>query len=142
MYAAFATDQPFIRDAYRQRGDEGGSYRLWAEGIVLRVEASGQWDMAAADAYAREVRRIVSELRAISPNLRAIVDRRGMPSFAADAHATLQALYHDIQQPGDRIAMVVDSSLTKGVLRQITGREETQSFLSLSAARTWVLAYG
>lgn len=142
MYAAFATDQPFIRDAYRQRGDEGGSYRLWAEGIVLRVEARGHWDMAAADAYAREVRRIVSELRAISPNLRAIVDRRGMPSFAADAHATLQALYHDIQQPGDRIAMVVDSSLTKGVLRQITGREETQSFLSLSAARTWVLAYG
>lgn len=141
MYAALATAQPFIRDAYRQRGDEGGSYRLWAEGTLLRVEARGHWDLATADAYARDLRRIVGELRALRPGLCAIVDRRGMPSFAAGAHEVLQALYHEIQQLGDRIAMVVDSSVTKGVLRQITGREETQSFLSLSAARTWVLAY-
>lgn len=133
---------PFIRDAYRQRGDEGGHYRVWVEGPLMRVEARGHWDVAAADAYARDVRRIVGELRAIRPGLRAIVDRRGVPSFAPGAHEALQELYHDIQQAGDRIAMVVDSSLTKGVLRQIVGREDTQSFLSISAARTWVLAYG
>ena len=134
--------QPFIRDVYRQRGDEGGHYRVWTEGPMLRVEARGHWDLPTADAYARDLRRVVGELRAIRPGLRAIVDRRGMPSFAPGAHEALQELYHDIQQPGDRIAMVVDSSLTKGVLRQIVGREDTQSFLSISAARIWVLAYG
>lgn len=102
----------------------------------------GVWDANVADCYALDIRRIVAEQRQLRPHLRAIVDRSANPVFDARVSEILMATYQDVLIPGDRIAMVVDSSLTKGHVRKIAGREETEMFLSISAARTWVLAYG
>ena len=52
------------------------------------------------------------------------------------------ATYSNSLRAGDRVAIVVDSSLAKGQVRARAHREETQTFLSVSSARTWVLAYG
>lgn len=102
----------------------------------------GVWNAKVADSYVTDIRRIVAEQRHQRPHLRAIVDRSANPVFEARVSEILMATYKDVLMPGDRIAMVVDSSLTKSHVRQIAGREETEMFLSISAARTWVLAYG
>ncbi|RYY62175.1 MAG: hypothetical protein EOO24_58620 [Comamonadaceae bacterium] len=94
-----------------------------------------------AEAYVTDITRVVGEWRRLRPHLRVIVDRSTAPIYAAGVPELLLKSYHTILRAGDRIAMVVESSLAKGQVRKVAGREETQSFLSISAARTWVLAY-
>ncbi|RVT90823.1 hypothetical protein [Sphingomonas crocodyli] len=142
MATALIPDESPLCASFRGAGDARDLYRIWVDGPVLQIEACGHWSLAVAKAYDRDIRRIIAACRLISPHLRVIADRSEIPSFDPGGHELLLATYNDILREGDRIALVVDSSVTKGHIRRIAGREETQAFLSLSAARTWVLAYG
>jgi hypothetical protein len=126
----------------RQPGEALPLYQIWMDGPVVRINAGGIWDAEAADAYSSDIARVVEEARRTRPLLRAIVDRSAGPTFLEGVPERLLATYKQILRAGDRIAMIVDSSLIKGHIRRVADREETQSFLSLSAARTWLLAYG
>ena len=139
--AALIPDNPHIGASFRRLGEKADIYRVWTDGPVLRIDAKGVWDIEAAEAYVRDITRIIAELRLANPLLRAIVDRSNTPIFGAGVPEILMQTYDHILRSGDRIAMVVDSSLAKGQIRRIADREETQTFLSISAARTWVLAY-
>ena len=139
--AALISDNPHIGASFRRLGEKADIYRVWMDGPVLRIDAQGVWDIETAEAYARDIIRIIAELRLASPFLRAIVDRSSMPIFGASVHELLLHTYDHVLRSGDRVALVVDSSLAKGQIRRIAGREETQTFLSISAARTWALAY-
>jgi hypothetical protein len=142
MEAVLLRDDPHLHASYKRAGEDTDLYSVWTEGPVLRVEARGVWDVAAAEAYARDITRIVAELRLCRPQLRAIVDRSDVPVFEAGVHERLLATYGSILRADDRVALVVDSSVAKGRIRRIADREDTQSFLSISAAKMWVLAYG
>lgn len=142
MEMAPVPDEARLCTSARHAGADADSYRVWIDGPVLRIDAGGHWDLAMAKSYTGEIARIVSEQRQAHPHLRAIVDRRYTPAFEPGVPEILLATYADILRSGDRIAMIVDSSLAKVDIRQRAGREETQAFLSISAARTWVLAYG
>lgn len=141
MATAPNIDQPEICASHRRPGADVDCYQMWIDGLILRVEAKGVWDIAAARAYCDDVRRMVEVLRVVRPDLRAIVDRSAAPVLEEGTTEILMATYADVMRAGDRLAMVVDNSLAKMRIRQIAGREETQAFLSVSAARTWVLAY-
>jgi len=142
MEAAPFQQQPDIRASFRRAGDERDLYRLRMDGSVLRIEARGHWDLMVAKSYARDVTRIVTDIKRTRPHLRAIVDRTELPAFDEGVPEILMATYNSVLREGDRVAMLVDSSVTKGKIRQVAGREETRSFLSTSAAKTWLLAYG
>lgn len=141
MATALVYDEIGMSASFRHPGDAADIYRIWIDGPVLRVLARGYWSLAAAQRYGGDIARIVTELRRTQPQLRAIVDRSDTPAMEAGVHELLMASYHDVLRAGDRIALVVDSSLAKVRIRQLAGREETQAFLSISAARTWLLAY-
>ena len=135
-------DEQLLRASFRRPGSDIDCYRIWSDGPVLRVDAGGVWNMAVAELYAADITRVVAEQRATRPPLRAIVDQRVVPEFDAGVQEMLLAVYADLLVEGDRIAMVVGSSLAKGRIRRITCGQSTQSFLSIAAARMWVLAYG
>lgn len=142
MKPALAFEDPQMRASYRRDGEREDRYLVWTEGCVLRIEARGCWDLDTARAYTSDIARIIGELRLIRPHLRAIVDRSNAPVFAPGVSEVLMATYQQVMRAGDRIGLVVDSSLMKAHYRRVAGREETQIFLSTSAALTWVLAYG
>ena len=142
MATAFAQPDPPILASHRRAGDSDDAYRIWVEGPILRLHCRGQWDLATAKAYTLDVARIIADIRRTQSGLRAVVDRRDIPTFEAGVPEILIAAYRTALRPGDRLAIVVDSSMTKGYLRQVGGREETETCLSISAAQTWVLAYG
>ncbi|TZG26040.1 hypothetical protein [Sphingomonas montanisoli] len=142
MATVLIPDESPLCASFRDAGDMRDLYRVWADGPVLRIDARGRWPLQVAKAYDRDIRRIIAACRLISPHLRVIADRSEIPSFDPGGHELLLATYSEVLREGDRVALVVDSSVTKGHIRRIAGREETQAFLSLSAARTWVLAYG
>ncbi len=142
METAPSRDERPMRASFRRAGERLDCYRVWTDGPILRIDARGVWDSRVAEAYSNDIRQIVAELRTLRPHLRAIVDRSDAPVFGADVPERLMATYASVLRAGDRIAMVVDSSLVKGHIRRLADREETQTFLSISAAETWVLAYG
>lgn len=142
MATAFLLDDTPMGTSYRRAGAKSDCYRIWIEGAVLRIDALGDWNIAAAQAYTADITRIVEELRQRRPHLRAIVDRSDVPTFEPGVPEILMTTYETVLRAGDRVALVVDSSLAKAHIRQKAGREETQSFLSISAAKTWVMAYG
>jgi hypothetical protein len=107
----------------------------------LMIETTGFWDMAVVDAYIADTKLTISRLRNLKQPLRAIVDRRGAPVLAMGVADRLAALYGELLRPGDRVAVLVDSSLVKMQIGRMARDGNTQAFLSLSAARTWVLAY-
>jgi len=117
-------------------------YRMWIDGSILRVEAKGTWDANVAQAYCTAIEAIVAQMRPIWPHLRAIVDRSQGPTFEDGVAESLMTTFRAVLRSGDRIAIVVTSSHAKGEVRRLADRPETQTFLSLSAARTWALAYG
>lgn len=142
MATAFAQPDSDILASHRRAGDSDDAYRIWIEGPILRLHCRGSWDLATARAYTGDVGRIIAELRLTQPHIRAVVDRRDVPTFETGVAELLIAAYRSTLLSGDRVAIVVESSMTKGNLRRVGAREETETFLSISAAQTWVLAYG
>lgn len=142
MYIETSRNQEHLYASLRRLDESDDLYRIWIDGPILRVNARGSWTKPVAETYIREIRRIIAALRNQSPALRAIVDRSDTPVFQPEVHELLVATYAGILREGDRIALIVNSSMVKGDIRRLTDREETRTFLSLSAAKTWVLAYG
>jgi hypothetical protein len=142
MEPAQLRDIPEIGASLRNVAVNADCYRIWIDGSILRVEATGTWDAAVAEAYRRAIEAVVAKMRPVCPHLRVIVDRSQGPIFEAGVAERLMTTFRSILRSGDRIAIVVTSSHAKGEVRRLADREETQTFLSLSAARTWALAYG
>jgi len=121
---------------------EHDCYRIWHDGPILRVDALGVWDLAVARSYSATISAVIAEMRRDRPLLRAIVDRRDHLGYEPGVSELLLETYRDVLRQGDRVALVVASSVAKGNARRVAAREETQAFLSMATARTWVLAYG
>lgn len=141
MATAFAYDPPAPLASFRRTGDCHDTYCIWVDDPLLRVDARGFFDMSIARSYCTDIKRIIAELRETAPRLRVIVDRSETPTFDVGVAELLVETYRTVLRAGDRVALIVDTSMTKGPIRRIADREETQVFLSNSAARTWVLAY-
>jgi len=141
MEAPRIPDDPTFQASFRRSGDIVDIYRIWTDGPILRIDAGGIWDIMATRSYTRDIEHAVSQWRSERPYLRAIVDRSQAPIFDGSVSDLLLATYNRILKPGDRVAMIVDSSLIKQHIRRIADREETEMFLSIAAARTWLLAH-
>ncbi|MDO7841784.1 hypothetical protein [Sphingomonas immobilis] len=114
--------------------------RLDTEAMLVRGEARDCWSLDETDRYIAALKSCVVASRAMFGRVRVLVDRRDVSIQSADVAARLAVANSAIFQADDRIALVVDSSLTKASLRQRMPHVGTKAFLSITAAETWLIA--
>lgn len=108
---------------------------------VIRATASGFWSVAQVDAHfamlALSVRAIQQRGLAVS----VIVDlRTAAPAQSQEVSVRLKAGITGIYHTGDRVALVLATSLAKMQMRRIVESEFHDFFLSPVAAERWALA--
>jgi hypothetical protein len=87
-----------------------------------------------------ELSTAVAAARAACGEVHILFDNRESAQFSAAARTKLTQAMHALRQPGDRIALLVTSSMMKVYVKNRIG-EQTQAFLSENAARTWLRAW-
>ncbi len=70
-----------------------------------------------------------------------LVDLRKSPVQSVETAGRIKAATSRIYKPGDRIAIVVQSSLVKTQMRQVVDVTTVELFISIDAAEMWLLAY-
>jgi hypothetical protein len=117
------------------------SFTIDDEAKAVRIVSEGAWASVDAELYLVDFERHFGEARRRFGDVRVLVDaRKAEPHapFMAKRLAVLGALFDG---PGDRLAVVINTSLKK----QQVGREGLptfgMAFLSIDAAETWLFAY-
>jgi hypothetical protein len=108
---------------------------------TVRVMGSGIWSAPDAELYYIQQRRIVDEARRRFGNVKAFYDVRGWVVESPESVEQFIAMNKEIYRPEDRLVAVVDSSVAKPHPRAALAVGQRESFLSMSAAETWLQAY-
>jgi hypothetical protein len=110
---------------------------------TLRIRMRGFWTVQVASHFMLENRAKIATCRARFGRLKQLVDLVGMPVQSQE----VTAIVHDISlyKPGDRVAVVLDSTLAKMAARRTLNEYPDgvarEAFVSASAAETWLHAY-
>ena len=104
---------------------------------IIRAVVHGFWTLAEADAYIADLSLLVARVRARSPRVKVLIDRRFAPIQSTEVAERLGAA-NSLFQPGDSFAFVVDSYLAKAQLRRLFVLDYSKAFMSLDAAETWL----
>ncbi|APR53894.1 STAS/SEC14 domain-containing protein [Sphingomonas koreensis] len=106
---------------------------------ILRINSVAVQQLADVDRYLATLGDVVRDARLRFGKVRVLADLRNSPIRTQEAAERMRtgnlALYRD----GDRVALIVESSLLKMQLRR-TLVEYQNIFLSPSAAETWLTA--
>lgn len=106
---------------------------------ILRCRIDGPLSDEAAVCLGEELRVAMADARREQAPVRLLFDNRDLILPSRAAMETIASLLNPLRGRGDRIALVVSSSLLK-----VRAREETsdaQLFMSESAALTWLNAF-
>jgi hypothetical protein len=134
------------RHAFRHVNDAPGAAGSLATEVdyglgIIRGTAIGFWSVQQVDAHFTALDRCVRALHHRGLTVSVIVDMRASaPAQSQEVSMRLKAGVTGIYRPGDRVAMVLATSLAKMQLRRILDSEYHEFFLSLSAAEKWALA--
>lgn len=112
------------------RDDRLGLIRISCTGLRLGEEV---------DRYLAVLEPIVTDMRACYGRVRVLADLRNAPIRTQEAVDRMRAGNLRLYRAGDRIALIVESSLLKMQLRR-TLVEYQNIFVSPNAAETWVTA--
>lgn len=108
---------------------------------VLRCTSSGIWSVAEADRYLAELSIRTIEARKRGP-LRLLIDAREHPLQPAPVVQRMHNLERVlIQTLSDRVAFLMASCLYKMYAHKFIDHPQISTFISPSAALTWLLAY-
>ncbi len=131
----------FPSNVFRQnRTEESSGYKLSSTGDVIHAEVNGFWSLGDVANYLRHLSRMIATMRSEYRRARVIVDARQLPVQSADVIKTFKAA-NDLFLEGDRVAIIVASSLLKMQLSRSIEGYETKVFISIDAAKTWLNAY-
>ena len=122
------------------RDTQGQSYSIRLDGTtgVVRVVHSRGFSGEVYARYRDEFVRTLDQVRATSPSLRILIDRRALKALpSAERIAELSVAF----APEDRVALIVNSSLLKNEARRGMHMPTAQVFMSEHAAWTWLCAY-
>lgn len=112
------------------RDDQRGVIRICCTGLRLGEEV---------DRYLAILEPIIADMRACHVRVRVLADLRNAPIRTQEAADKMRAGNLRLYRAGDRIALIVESSLLKMQLRR-TLVEYQNIFVSPNAAETWVTA--
>jgi hypothetical protein len=105
---------------------------------VLKMKSCGTWGDIDVHRYFAESEHEVKKVRALAPTLRFLGDLRDAQIDVDEAGERVSKNMQRLFRPGDRVALVVRSSLEKARLRQTVNCERVNFFLSVDSARMWL----
>lgn len=106
---------------------------------ILRINRVGVQQLADVDRYLAVLGDIVRDARLRFGRIRVLADLRNAPIRTQEAAERMRVGNLALYRAGDRVALIVESSLLKMQLRR-TLVEYQNIFLSPSAAETWLTA--
>ncbi|WP_066658609.1 hypothetical protein [Sphingomonas sp. CCH9-E2] len=106
---------------------------------IIRIRCIGLRLGDEVDRYLAVLGPIVADMRACHGRVRVLADLRNAPIRTQEAADKMRAGNLRLYRTGDRIALIVESSLLKMQLRR-TLVEFQNIFVSPNAAETWVTA--
>jgi hypothetical protein len=111
-----------------------------ASGITV-VTGVGSWTPAYVDAHFAELRRQVDAQRQLGIAVQVVVDLRDADIQPQGTSERIAANADNSYREGDRVAIVVSSSIAKMHMRRCAAKRNFELFLSYNAALTWLTAY-
>jgi hypothetical protein len=134
-----------LKDAVRSPTGEDAASKLFlirpdATGIV-HVVGSGFWTPHDIDRHFSELDAVVRSIRQCGRKVRVAVDLRRTPAQLPETIARIGAGAERIYAEGDRVAIIVDSSLAKLQMRRVVSDAQHEMFQSPNAAMTWLCAF-
>ena len=106
---------------------------------ILRINRVGVQQLADVDRYLAVLGDIVRDARLRFGRVRVLADLRNAPIRTQEAAERMRMGNLALYRTGDRVALIVESSLLKMQLRR-TLVEYQNIFLSPNAAETWLTA--
>jgi hypothetical protein len=115
------------------------SLRLAQDTGIIHSEVVGYWDVDDTVAYIEAMKSLVLKCRAFHGGARLLVDRSASQVQSLKVSEMLRDL-NEFLGPNDRLAMIVNSTLTKMQLDRITVHGNTTALTSHAAALAWLVA--
>ena len=120
--------------AYAIREDE-------PKGIV-RMMVEGFFDRQTLTLHFADCAKVVARWRASGRPIRVLMDAHNLQPHSAENQAFVMQSFERIYFPGDRVAIMVNSSLVKMQMRRTHAHGNIIAFfVSESAASTWLMAH-
>jgi hypothetical protein len=117
------------------------SFSFCASGSTIRVIGSGFWTAAYVDDHFDQLEICLVDVRRRLGRAKVLVDLRKSPVQAPDVADRIRIRAQQLYGAGDRVAVVVETSLLKMQLRRATDGQKIQNFISIAAAEMWLAAY-
>jgi hypothetical protein len=125
-------------------GEDAGPFLVRkdvATGIV-HVTGEGFWTVADVDRHFLTLGNTVQSARKVGGSVRALVDLRGAVTQSPELVSHLAERARAVYTMGDRIAIIVDSSLAKMQMRRVVQSAEFEIFFAPEAGIAWLLTDG
>lgn len=107
---------------------------------IIKTVGTGTWDAEEVDEHYRRIEFIIADFRTHGKPIRMFADVSNADIQSPEIEAKVNAHSMRLYQPGDRIALVVKSSILKAHVREAAA-QEMALFCSHNAAETWLLAH-
>ncbi|WP_420145825.1 hypothetical protein [Sphingobium sp.] len=106
---------------------------------AIRVDVSGFMDIPSLESHFREMRMVVSRWRSQHRAIRVLVHAIDLMPHSPEGQRYVDTANASIYQPGDKIAVLVSSSLLKMQMRRMfNAKELMEFFISERAAHLWL----
>ena len=108
---------------------------------AIRIVSADSWTADEAERYIVAFEQNFAQARARFGDVRVLVDARKAAPHEPSVAKRLSVLGRLFDRPGDRLAVVIDSSLKKQQVSREGLPPFGMAFLSIDAAEMWLFAY-
>jgi hypothetical protein len=107
----------------------------------ISITGTGFWSPAEIDDHFDELRDLIERMRTVRSDVRILVDLRESGAQSPETIVRISARIAAAYRDGDRIAMVLSSSLAKLQMKRAIQNLQHEMFVSPKAAEQWLMAY-
>lgn len=108
---------------------------------VVKMYGAGLWQMSVVRAHFAELEAALAQARRDYPDVLVLVDLSKASVQMKEVGEEIEEFTQRAYRPTDRIAVVLASSMLKTQMRRVVRQATFETFLSASAAYTWLTAH-
>lgn len=105
---------------------------------IIRIVTSGFWTVEKVEAYILELNRAIEKARAKRVSVRVLIDAREAETQSGDVIARLESAPQWMCDEGDRLVVIVGSTLLKMQVKRTFLDDRSQAFLDEAVAEKWL----